>query len=135
MTPAHLRNPSRAAEALRRLAALGEVAGNQARFLFDFSPDSIILRLTDDPAPRLLYCFTTEDDAKTVTVTDNFKDRVGKNGADVLGSEIVIGGAIAASDAAKELKEKGAKLFPHQVKAAVEEACRRIENHTDVKGN
>jgi len=134
MTPKRLRDPSRAIKALRCLATLGEVAGNQGRFLFDFSPDSIILRLTDDPAPRLLYCFTTEDDGKTVTVTDDFNNRVGKNGADVLGAELIIGGSFAATDAAKQLEKKGAKLFPHQVKAAVEEACGLINNHEDVKG-
>jgi CRISPR-associated protein Cst2 len=134
MTPQRLRDPSRAAKALRCLAALGEVAGNHGRFLFDFSPDSIVIRLTDDPAPRLLYCFTTEDEARTVTVTEDFKKRVGKNRADIHGDELIIGGSFAATDPAQQLEQKGAKLFPHQVKAAVEEACRRIESHADVKG-
>jgi len=134
MTPGQLRDPSRAAVALRSLAALGEVAGNHGRFLFDFSPESIILRLTDDPAPRLLYCFVTEDGAKSVGVTDEFRSRVGENGADIRGDELIIGGAFAATKAAKELESVGATLFPHQVKAAVEEACKRIAKHPDVKG-
>lgn len=134
MTPRHLRIASRAALALQHLASLGEVAGNHGRFLFDFSPDSIILRLTDDPAPRLLYCFAPKDEARTVTVTDDFSARVGKDGADVLGEELIIGGAFAASEAAKQLEKKGAKLFPNQVKAAVEAACKKIADHADVKG-
>ncbi len=127
MTPAYLHVSSRAITALRRLAELGEVAGNNARFLFDFSPDSIVIRLTDDPAPRLLYCFTTEDEGKTVTITKDFKARVGKAGADICGGELIIGGVLAATDAAKQLEQKGARLFPHQVKAAVEFACKVIE--------
>ena len=29
------------------------MAGNHGRFLFDFSPESVVFRVTDDPAPRL----------------------------------------------------------------------------------
>lgn len=124
MTPEHLNDPTRAVVALQSLATLGEVAGNQARFLFDFSPDSIILRLTDDPAPRLLYCFETKDDGRTVGLTDEFKRCVGKDDADIRRDELIIGGAFAATDDAKALgQENGAKVFPHQVNAAVQFAC------------
>ena len=61
-----MRDRSRAGKALRALAALNTVAGNHSRFLFDFAPESIILRVTQDPAPRLLYCFDTPDDGKTI---------------------------------------------------------------------
>jgi len=135
MTPARLSKPNRAVTALRCLGALGTVAGNHARFLFDFSPESIVLRLTDDPAPRLLYCFEADDAEQHVGLDSGFKSRVGKDGADIRAKELIIGGDIAATDEAKELEEKGASLFPHQVKAAVEEACRLItEAHSDVKG-
>ena len=49
--------PDRAAIAVQAIAALGEVAGNHGRFLYDFSPESVIFRVTHDPAPRLLYIF------------------------------------------------------------------------------
>ncbi|MDA1191862.1 MAG: type I-B CRISPR-associated protein Cas7/Cst2/DevR, partial [Candidatus Poribacteria bacterium] len=52
LTPESLHDSSRALEVLDAISQLGEVAGNQARFLFDFSPDSIVLRWTDDFAPR-----------------------------------------------------------------------------------
>jgi CRISPR-associated protein Cst2 len=55
-TPARLREPSRIARAINALCELATVAGNHSRFLFDFSPESVVFRLTDDPAPRLLYC-------------------------------------------------------------------------------
>lgn len=61
LTPDHLKEKERAAKALRALCALGPVAGNHARFLFDFSPESIIIRVTEDAAPRLLYTFGQQD--------------------------------------------------------------------------
>ena len=66
LTPQRLRDQSRAAKAIQALCELGTVAGNHGRFLFDFSPDAVVFRLTDDPAPRLLYCFATDDDGRTV---------------------------------------------------------------------
>ena len=66
LTPERLRDKSRAAKAIHALCNLGTVAGNHGRFLFDFSPEAVVIRLTSDPAPRLLYCFDTRDDGKTV---------------------------------------------------------------------
>ena len=66
LTPERLRDKTRAAKAIHALCNLGTVAGNHGRFLFDFSPDVVVIRLTQDPAPRLLYCFDTTDDGKTV---------------------------------------------------------------------
>src|SRR5262249_41766940 len=68
LTPGRLRSKGRAVMALRALCDLGRVAGNHGRFLFDFSPDSLVVRITDDPAPRFLYCFETDDDGTTVSV-------------------------------------------------------------------
>ena len=59
LTPERFRDKTRAAKAIEALCQLGTVAGNHGRFLFDFSPDSAIFRVTDDPAPRFLYCFET----------------------------------------------------------------------------
>ena len=61
LTPERLRKKERALSALDAIVNLGEVAGNHSRFLFDFSPESIVLRLTHDPAPRILYCFKEDD--------------------------------------------------------------------------
>jgi CRISPR-associated protein Cst2 len=67
LTPERLRDKSRAAKAVESLCNLGTVAGNHGRFLFDFSPEAVVFRVTADPAPRLLYCFETNDDGKTVS--------------------------------------------------------------------
>jgi CRISPR-associated protein Cst2 len=133
MTPDRLRDKSRAAKAVKALCELGTVAGNHGRFLFDFSPDSVIFRITDDPAPRLLYCFETDDDGKTVQAP-SLQQRV-ENG-DIKGEELVIGGAFAKTAAAQKLKERGAFVGTNGqagVKVAAAEAVRRINQILGIK--
>jgi CRISPR-associated protein Cst2 len=134
LTPERLRDKSRAAKAINAIGALGTVAGNHGRFLYDFSPDSIVIRLTDDPAPRLLYCFETADDGKTVKVADSFTARVGGIDADINAKELILGGTFAATQTAEELESKGATRFPNGVKAAVAEAVSRINSQLKIKG-
>jgi CRISPR-associated protein Cst2 len=112
LTPERLRAKSRAAKAIEALCNLGTVAGNHGRFLFDFSPDAVVFRITDDPAPRLLYCFDTPDAGKTVTA-----DRLAKRIADgdIDPKELIVAGVEVAGVAGK----KG-------VKAACAEAIERI---------
>ena len=50
LTPERLRDKSRAAKAVEALCNLGTVAGNHGRFLFDFSPDAVVL--ADHARPR-----------------------------------------------------------------------------------
>ncbi len=61
MTPERLREKDRYLHALDAIGGLGEVAGNHSRYLYDFSPESTVLRISQDPAPRILYCFQEED--------------------------------------------------------------------------
>lgn len=121
LTPARLRDRSRAAKAISALASLRTVAGNHGRFLFDFSPEAIVLRITTDPAPRLLYCFDTLDGGRTVTA-DSLIARI-KSG-DVSTTELIIGVADTAGPLARSLSEAG--LTIHGVRAAVAAASQRI---------
>lgn len=129
MTPERLRDPARAAKAVHALTSLRTVAGNHGRFLFDFSPDSVVLRITDDPAPRLLYCFETFDGGKTVEAPALTR-RVAAG--DIAPAELIVGGAVASSATGQELKKAQAAVFDG-VKAAVEEACKRINQQLRVK--
>ncbi len=113
LTPERLRDKSRAAKAIEALCNLGTVAGNHGRFLFDFSPDAVVIRLTQDPAPRLLYCFNTPDDGRTLSARALLQ-RV-KSG-DIDKSELIVGVAEPDSALAKEFKEAG--IEPIGVKAA-----------------
>lgn len=131
LTPERLRDKSRAAKALSAIGALGTVAGNHGRFLFDFSPDSIVIRLTDDPAPRLLYCFETMDNGKTV-IAPSLLRRV--EGRDIDPRELILGGTFAANSAISELKAKGASVHPNGVKAAIEDAVARINAQLKIEG-
>lgn len=133
LTPERLRDKSRAAKAVKALCELGTVAGNHGRFLFDFSPDSVVFRITDDPAPRLLYCFQTSDEGKTIdagVLLERVQD------ADINPKELIIGGTLAKTATAQQLKDKGAFLGTNGqtgVKAAAAEAVRRINQKLGIK--
>jgi CRISPR-associated protein Cst2 len=123
MTPARLRNSARAATAVTALGSLRTVAGNHGRFLFDFSPESFILRITEDPAPRLLYCFDTNDSGKTVN-TEALIARI--NSGDILADELIFGTADTNAKVATSLKSAGVSTMG--VKAAIAAATERIRN-------
>lgn len=123
LTPGRLRVPARAGLALRHLCALGEVAGNHGRFLYDFSPESAIFRITHDAAPRILYAFR-QLDARQVHIPD-IVEKV--KAGDIKASELIIGGAVvAALNKEERAAFNGAVLLPGVV-AACEEACKRLE--------
>jgi CRISPR-associated protein Cst2 len=112
LTPERLRDKSRATKAVEALCNLGTVAGNHGRFLFDFSPDAVVFRITQDPAPRLLYCFDTPDAGRTVTA-GRLAERIAAE--DIDPAELVVAGVeVAGVD-----RKKG-------VKAACAEAVDRI---------
>lgn len=111
MTPGRLRVPSRAAVAVEALCALGEVAGNHGRFLYDFSPESAVFRVTNDPAPRLLYVF--EEDGNHNITAPALVARV--ESGDLPPDELIIAGAYALTEEAKGL---GATLEPGIRRAA-----------------
>lgn len=120
LTPSALHKPERAAVAIESLCSLGEVAGNHGRFLYDFSPESIVFRVTHDPAPRLLYLFEgggTTVDAPTLLA------RV-KSG-DLPAKELIIAGAFSQTPTAREVAALGATLEPG-VRSAARLVCERI---------
>ena len=129
LTPQRLRDPSRAAKAIRAVGSLRSVAGNHGRFLFDFSPEAIVVRITDDPAPRLLYCFESDDDGKTVSAP-SLVARV--RSGDIAPSELIVGGAIASEETGGQLRECGVESISEGVKSAIDAACERINNQLGV---
>lgn len=91
LTPEALEDPARALFALESIRDLRRVAGNHSRYLYDFSPDAVVLRWTHDPAPRLMYCF--EQDALGAISADSLLLRVGSG--DIDATEVVVGGPAA----------------------------------------
>jgi len=109
LTPEHLKQRERAGKALRRICSLGQVAGNNARFLFDFSPESIVVRVTHDPAPRILYCFGSGEN--NAAHLDQLVQKI-KQG-DIKQEELFVGGMVLntlGEDALKALGCTGDKL-------------------------
>ena len=128
LTPERLREKSRATKALRALGNLCTVAGNHARFLYDFSPESIIIRITDDPAPRILYCFETPDNGKTVAVPEILRKL---DSGDLKAEEMIAGGAMVGTLRGTDYGE-AVTLFDG-VKGALDEACTRINAKLGIK--
>jgi len=128
ITPERLRDKSRAARAVEALCNLGTVAGNHGRFLFDFSPEAVVFRVTADPAPRLLYCFDTHDDGATVSAP-RLAARV--LSGDIDPNELIVAG-VELLDAERN-RIPGVKHCPG-VKAACAEAIMRINQQLGLKG-
>lgn len=122
LTPAKLRVPGRAATALKHLCSLGEVAGNHGRFLYDFSPESVVFRITHDAAPRILYGFRQIDERNVGIPEILRKVKAG----DIKAAELIIGGAVVDT-LSKENHEilAGAVLLPGVV-AACEKVSERL---------
>lgn len=132
LTPERLRDKARAVAAVQAICELGPVAGNHGRFLFDFSPESIVLRVTQDPAPRLLYCFDTADHGRTVGAAALVR-RVEQG--DIPAAELILGGEFHGSADAAKLRQAGAFVGAQSgVRAACDEAVRRIRAELKLKG-
>ncbi|MDO5554463.1 MAG: type I-B CRISPR-associated protein Cas7/Cst2/DevR [Planctomycetia bacterium] len=121
MTPERLADKTRATKALEAIASLQNVAGNHGRFLYDFAPEIMVIRITDDPAPRILYCFDTKDGGQTVDA-DALIQRI--ECGDVTPDELFVGVSNVNSPLATALKAK--KIAVSGVRAAVADACKKI---------
>lgn len=116
LTPDRLKDKSRIQAIIDGLISIGEVAGNHARFLYDFSPESIIFRWTHDVSPRILYSFE-EDESGTISMPDLVR-RV--EAGDIDPKELWIGGKISET-----LGDIGAHVYPG-IKQAANEVKKQI---------
>ncbi|HKZ77728.1 MAG TPA: DevR family CRISPR-associated autoregulator [Pyrinomonadaceae bacterium] len=93
LTPGLLREASRVTKVIDAIVSLRDVGGNHSRFLFDFSPDSVVFRWTDDFAPRILYSFEMDEKGKVSfpTLVEKIKD------GDIDPKELFIGGSVVRS--------------------------------------
>jgi len=60
--PRKPQKPERAVLALDAISAIRHVGGNHSRFLYDFRPESIAIRVTADPSPWM-GCFERVGDS------------------------------------------------------------------------
>ena len=120
LTPGGLERPERVFDALEGIRDLHRVAGNHSRYLYDFSPDAVVLRWPHDPAPRTLYCFE-QDELGTIS-GDSLLKRL--TSGDIDPSEVVVGGSAAAA-LADSVTEAGA-TYVNGVRAAFHDIEGRI---------
>jgi CRISPR-associated protein Cst2 len=120
LTPSTLKDPERALLALDAIAAVRHVGGNHARFLYDFSPASIALRITPDPSPWIMDSFKRMGDGigcpKLLRLVE-----VG----DVPAPELIVAGEIADTPYGQTLTDLGVNVY-RGVKEAIAVAKTRL---------
>jgi CRISPR-associated protein Cst2 len=126
MTPDYLGKDGalRTEKTLRAIQNLRRVAGNHARFLFDFSPEVVVLRWCPDPAPRMLLCFD-EDDRGNISLK-RLAARLKGDEKDIEPSEIVIGTVLDNIRGLDEIRNLDVKTH-EGIKAAVSEAISKVK--------
>ena len=127
MTPEDLEGKKkleRTEDTLRAVQNLRRVGGNHSRYFYDFAPEAIILRVTDDPAPRIMFCFD-ENDRGELSLKKLIR-RMQGNEPDVPPGEVIVGSALDGIAGEDVLRELGAAVLPG-VKAAFSEVLSRVE--------
>ncbi len=125
LTPESLQDPQRAALVLAAISAVRHVGGNHARFLYDFRPESIIIRVTQDPSPWIMDSFKRMGESigcpKLLRLVE-----VG----DVNPSELIVAGEVADTVYGQKLADAGVKVL-RGVKEAISTAQEFLK--TEVK--
>jgi CRISPR-associated protein Cst2 len=130
ITPQRLVVPERVVDILHAVTKLANVGGNHARFLFDFSPESVIFRWTHHPVPQFLYCFEQpEEDILTATRLWQLIEC-----EEIPAEEIWIFGGYAFTEEAKALKQKGVHVEP-SIRKGVKSLSNKIELDLGIKSN
>ncbi|HUC93258.1 MAG TPA: DevR family CRISPR-associated autoregulator [Paenibacillus sp.] len=104
------------------IADMPPVAGNHARFAYDFSPASIVLRVTSAHSSKIQNCFRHDEETRGYHV-GRLTRRV--ETGDIPASELIVGGEIADTYEGNRLKELGV-FVSGGVDQAIAEAKRRI---------
>jgi len=120
LTPESLQNASRAAVVLDAIGAVRHVGGNHARFLYDFRPESIVIRVTEDPCPWIMDVFKRMGE----TVGCPKLLRLVEVG-DIAASELIVAGEIADTPYGEKLSTLGVKVC-RGVKEAIAQAKKQL---------
>lgn len=99
-----------------------QVAGNHSRFAYDFSPASIVLRVTNAHSSRIQNCFKHDDLNRTYTIEKLIR-RI--QAGDIPANELIVAGEVAITDDGAELEKLGVTVMSG-VYAAAQEAKKRI---------
>ena len=118
----HLIEKSRIFNLIDAFVNLGQVGGHLNDSLFDFSPESMILRWTDDHCPRFLYCF--EQNENEEIVAPRLMEQI--EAEDIDSKELWIGGEVS-----KRLNIDNAHIF-RGVKATAKDIKIQIAKDLDI---
>lgn len=99
-----------------------QVAGNHARFAYDFSPASIVLRVTGAHSSKIQNCFEHDEAHRTYTI-ERLIQRI--ESKDIAADELIVGGELASTEEGAKLEQLGVSVHKG-VKAAADEARQRI---------
>lgn len=101
---------------------LPPVAGNHARFAYDFSPASIVLRVTTAHSPKIQNCFEHDESTRSYTA-NRLIQRI--ESGDIPANEVIVGGEVSNTPEGAKLKALGVMVVPG-VRAAAEAARLRM---------
>src|SRR5262249_3856354 len=88
-----------------------------ARFSYDFSPASVIFRLTSCHSPKIQNCFEHDEKTRSYSLA-SLLSRI--KSEDVPAGELVVGGLIADTEWGRQLREAKAHVFEGVLMAASE---------------
>ena len=108
-------NKSHVGPLLDALVDPPQVAGNHSRFAYDFSPASIVLRVTLAHSSRIQNCFDHDEETRGISL-QRLVQRV--TSGDVPAAEVIVGGEIASSTDGSKLRELGVTVFSGVLAAA-----------------
>jgi CRISPR-associated protein Cst2 len=133
LTPESLQDPQRAALVLEAISAVRHVGGNHARFLYDFRPESIVIRVTQDPSPWIMDSFKRMGES----LVKDLPEAIGcpkllrlVEVGDIVPSELIVAGEIADTLHGQKLAAAGVKVL-RGVKEAIATAQEFLK--TEVK--
>ena len=125
VTPEHLKKTERVNYLLKAMPAIRHVGGNHSRFLFEFRPESIVLRVTEDPSPWIMGCFERVGESVGCS---RLMRLVEVN--DIPAQELVVAGEIADTPYGKQLEALGVNVC-----RGVKEAITSVEAILNVVQN
>lgn len=102
-----MKKADRAALVIDAIPNIRHVGGNHSRFLYEFRPESVVLRVTEDASPWIMNCFEREKVSDAIGCLPLVRlVQVG----DIKPEELVVGGKIADTPYGKQLEELGVSV-------------------------
>jgi len=106
LTASSLKDPKRAQLLLDAIPAIKHVGGNHARFLYEFRPESIVIRVTEDPSPWIMNCFERVGESIGCSRLVRLVDV-----KDIPATELIVAGEIADTPYGSQLKNLNVKVY------------------------